>query len=136
VRDDDMAKNQSDVIRLLRQRIAELEKSSREHRTLVETVIRAKHDWENTFDSLPDLIAIIDKQHRITRVNKAMAGKLGLLPKEVIGKTCFELVHKTDKPPDYCPHALLLRDGKAHTIEVKEDLIGGDFIVSVSPMYN
>ncbi len=136
MRDDGRTKNRFDEIKLLRQRIAELEKSTRENRDLVESVIRAKLEWENTFDSLPDLIAIIDRQHRITRVNKAMAGRLGLLPKEVIGKTCFELVHRTDKPPDYCPHALLLKDGQMHTIQVMEKLIGGDFIVSVSPMYD
>ena len=32
--------------------------------------------WEFAFDSVPDLIAIIDRRHRIVRVNQPMAEKL------------------------------------------------------------
>ncbi|MGE5664771.1 MAG: GAF domain-containing protein, partial [Deltaproteobacteria bacterium] len=38
-----------------------------------EALRRAKEDWEQTFNTVPDLIAILDSDHRIIRVNKAMA---------------------------------------------------------------
>jgi PAS domain-containing protein len=45
-------------------------------------------------------------------------------------------MHGTDEPPLFCPHMQLLEDGFEHTAEVHEDRLGGDFIVSVSPLHN
>ncbi|OPY37172.1 MAG: sensory histidine kinase AtoS [Methanoregula sp. PtaU1.Bin051] len=102
-----------------------------------ETALRhAKEEWERTFDAVPDLIALIDTHHRIFRVNRAMAESLGLSPHEVIGKRCYEIVHRTHAPPAFCPHALLLKDGMEHSSEIHEDHLGGDFMVTSSPLRN
>ncbi|MGF7119388.1 PAS domain S-box protein [Methanobacterium oryzae] len=99
-------------------------------------IIQAKNDWENTFDTVPDLIAILDHQHRVVRVNKAMADRLGLTPAECVSLPCYRAVHGSNKPPSFCPHSQLLEDGLEHTTEVNEDILGGHFIVSVSPLNN
>ena len=101
-----------------------------------ETAIRATKDWEHTFDAVPDLIAIIDTEYRVVRANKAMAARLGVTPEECVGLTCYRVVHGADKPPSFCPHRQLLKDGFEHTKEVHEDALGGDFIVSVSPLHD
>jgi len=137
VEDESKTKRQLiDEARELRRKNADLEKSEIEHKRLANLVIRAKKEWEYTFDSIPDLVALIDRQHRIIRVNKAMANRLGLSPKEVIGRTCHESVHNAKMPPGFCPHVLLLRDGNVHTAEVHEETLGGVFLVSVSPLYD
>ena len=101
-----------------------------------EVVLRAKSEWERTFDSMPDLIAILDTRHRIVRVNKAMAQRLGFRPEECIGLECFKCVHKLNMMPEFCPHARTLADGKEHIAEVHEDNLGGDFIVSTTPLFD
>ncbi len=102
-----------------------------------ETALRqAKDEWERTFDAVPDLIALIDTEHRIFRVNRAMAESLGLTPGEAVGKRCYEVVHRTREPPAYCPHAMLLKDGQEHSSEIHEDHLGGDFMVTSSPLRN
>jgi PAS domain S-box-containing protein len=101
-----------------------------------ETAVRATKDWEHTFDTVPDLIAIIDTNYRVTRANSAMASKLRMTPEECIGLTCYSVVHGTTKPPSFCPHMQLLKDGFEHTAEVCEGCLGGYFIVSVSPLYD
>jgi len=95
---------------------------------------RAKVDWERTFDSVPDLIAILDNQHKIVRANRAMAEALGTTPEKCVGLECFRCVHKTDRPPDFCPHSKALLDGQEHTAEVHEHVLSGDFLVSASPL--
>ena len=75
-----------------------------------EALSRAKDDWERTFDAVPDLISLLDARHVILRVNQAMAGKLGITPEQAVGKHCYQCVHGLLYPPDYCPHARLLRD--------------------------
>ncbi|MGO9415737.1 MAG: PAS domain S-box protein [Syntrophobacteraceae bacterium] len=105
-----------------------------ERRHAEERVLRAKEDWERTFDAVPDLIAILDKDYRIVRVNKAMAAKLGLVPAECVGLMCYQAVHGTSEPPLFCPNRQLLRDGIEHTTEIYEERLGGDFVLSVSPL--
>ena len=95
---------------------------------------RAKNDWERTFDTVPDLIAILDNNHKIVRANKAMTQQLGVTPQQAIGQNCYSCVHGTSLPPEFCPHAKTLQDGKEHVAEVHEARLGGDFLVSTTPL--
>jgi two-component system CheB/CheR fusion protein len=97
-------------------------------------ILRAKQEWERTFDSVPDLIAVMDAQHRIIRVNKAMAGRLGVAPDECVGRACYMDIHGTDGPPKHCPHLMTLADGQEHVAEVQEERLGGDFLVTTTPL--
>lgn len=103
-------------------------------RRMQAVILNAKHQWEHTFDVIPDLIAIIDKDHRIVRVNRAMAGKMGLEPKDILGRKCYELFHKTSGPIESCPHSLLLHDNQEHAAEIYEKEFDAYFLVSVSPL--
>jgi len=47
-----------------------------------ESVRRAKQEWERTFDTVPDAIAIIDPDHGVVRVNRAAADRLGVAPED------------------------------------------------------
>jgi len=94
----------------------------------------AKEEWELTFNSVPDLIAILDTRHQIVRVNKAMAERLGTTPEKCIGLHCYETVHARSCPPDFCPHTITCQDGKEHVAEVNEPRLGGVFSVSTTPM--
>jgi PAS domain S-box-containing protein len=93
---------------------------------------RAEEDWARTFDSVPDLIALLDDQHRLTRVNRAMAERLGRQPTECVGLRCYEAVHGLDAPPPFCPNTKTLHDGQQHTVDLHEDRLQGDFIVSTT----
>ena len=98
--------------------------------------IRAREEWERTFNTVPDLIALIGTNYRIMRVNKAMADRFGRTPEACIGLVCHEVVHNALVPPEFCPHNLTCRDGREHVAEVHEDQLGGDFIVSTTPLRN
>jgi len=99
-----------------------------------ESLVRAKEEWELTFDSVPDMIAILDNQHRIMRVNKPMARRLGLKPEECVGLPCYKYVHGLSAPPSFCPHSRTICDGSQHFDEVNEENLGGDFLVSTTPL--
>ena len=101
-----------------------------------EKLFQVTERWKRTFDAVPDLIAIIDTDFRIVQVNRAMAERLGAAPTECIGQVCYEAIHKTEGPPSYCPHVQTLEDCHEHRAEVSEDGLGGDFIVTTSPIYD
>ena len=105
-----------------------------ERKQTEESVRRAKEEWERTFDSVPDLIAILDDQHRIVRVNKAMAARLACAPEQCVGLHCYKAVHGTDAPPAFCPHTKTITDQREHIEEVREDRLEGDFLVSTNPI--
>jgi PAS domain S-box-containing protein len=95
-------------------------------------ILRAKQEWERTFDAVPDLIAILDQEHTIVRINRAMAAAVNLEPQDLVGRKCYELVHHSSGPPPFCPHAQLLIDGAEHTAEVQA--LGRTLLVSASPL--
>ncbi len=97
-------------------------------------ILRAKEEWERTFDSVPDMIAIMDDEHRIVRANRAMAERLGCTPEQCAGQVCYTCVHGTTAPPAFCPHVQTLADGREHVAEVHEERLGGDFLVSTTPL--
>ncbi len=101
-----------------------------------EALVRAKEEWERTFDAVPDLMSILDDQHRIVRVNEAMADRLGLAPEQCIGLKCHEAVHGLSNPAAFCPHALTCQDNQQHVVELHEPRLGGHFLVSTTPLCN
>jgi PAS domain S-box-containing protein len=103
-----------------------------ERRRGEEALRRATEEWERTFDAVPDLIAILDDDHRIVRANRAMAQALGQEPVDLAGLKCYEHMHGASCPPSFCPHAKLLADGREHNAEVHE--LGRDFLVTASPL--
>ena len=107
-----------------------------EHKRAEEAIVRAKEEWERTFASVPDLITVLDDQHRIVQVNDAMARRLGKLPEECAGLICYKAVHGMDEAPSFCPHLATLNDGQQHSTEIHEDRLGGDFLVTATPLYN
>ncbi len=80
-------------------------------------VLQAKEEWERTFEAVPDLIAILDNDHHLVRVNRAMAAALGAEARELAGKVCYELMHHSTCPPEVCPHSRLLQDSQAPSAE-------------------
>ncbi len=97
-------------------------------------LLRAKREWERTFDSVPDLIAILDPQHRIVRANREMALRIGVTPEECVGRLCHECIHGSRDVPVFCPHGRTMADGQEHIAEVHEETLGGDFLVSTTPL--
>ncbi|HID02574.1 MAG TPA: PAS domain-containing sensor histidine kinase, partial [Desulfobacterales bacterium] len=78
---------------------------------------KAKAEWERTFDAVPDMISILDDQHRIVRANKAMVDSLGISFQDIIHSKYYKIVHGSDEPPSFCPHVKLLQDHQSHTVE-------------------
>lgn len=128
-------------------RIAELERQVEELASEVQRLRRAvdeahasqaaasvaASEWEAMFHSLPDLVSVIDCDHRIVRLNRQMADRLNVSPEEAVGRPCYELVHASGSPPAFCPHALALRDGRPHAAEIYEPTLDAFFLVSASP---
>jgi PAS domain S-box-containing protein len=81
----DTKKTKSQLIeelKSLRRRIEGLEKDINLH---------AKQEWENTFNTIRDLIFITDREGVVRQANLSLADKLGVKPHDLIGKPCWEI---------------------------------------------
>jgi len=113
-----------------------LHREVNERKRVEKAIEKAKREWEQTFDTVPDLIAIIDQNHKILRINRAMAEKLNIHPRDAIGLNCHEVCHGTDEAVPGCPLRQSLKDGNEHSAEIFENRLGGTFLVSVTPLRN
>jgi len=137
-----LARAHEDLERRVKERTGELSHANellreevRERQRAEEAVRTAAEEWRKTFDAIPDLILLLDPEHRIVRVNQATAKTLGRSPAELVGVHCFRCVHGTEAPIESCPHARTLSDGQEHTGEVYEASLGRHFLVSTTPLF-
>jgi len=86
-----------------------------------ELLLQTKQDWEDTFDSITDMITVHDKDYNIIRANKA-AQKLLKLPnlEEILNVKCYKYYHGTDGPPPGCPSCDCLTTKQSCNFELFE----------------
>jgi PAS domain S-box-containing protein len=97
-------------------------------------LIKAKKDWERTFDAITDMVFLLDKERRIVRVNKATIERLCMSRQQIIGRQCREIMDPKSHPVERCPIAKTVRDNLPHTQEIEDTNLGGFFICSSSPI--
>jgi two-component system cell cycle sensor histidine kinase/response regulator CckA len=99
-----------------------------------EALVRAKEDWEKTFDAITDMVMLLDNKHRIIRVNSSAAKALNATKESLVGKKCYEAVHGQKRRIGQCPLTLTIKTLKPQTKEITEAKLGGTFICSTSPI--
>ncbi|MBU2257910.1 MAG: PAS domain S-box protein [Candidatus Omnitrophica bacterium] len=101
-----------------------------------DALLHAAEEWRTTFDSISDMVSIIDRDYKIIRVNKSFADRLKMRPQEVIGKTCYELFHGTKEPSAACPHKCTLETKMPQRSEYLEPHFDMYLEVTTSPIFN
>ena len=100
-----------------------------------EQIKLAKAEWEQTFDAIPDIIAVIDNQHVIRQANKALAARLGINREELIGKHCYKAMCGLGKAHSNCPGSLAIVKVKEQVEERFVKKLKGHYLISCTPMY-
>jgi len=91
-------------------------------------------EWHTTFDSISDLASTHDKDFKITKANKALVHFANMRLEELLGKTCYEVIHGTKEPLPNCPHAKVMKTKRPVTKEFFDTNLGMHLEVSVSPI--
>lgn len=103
---------------------------------LFKKVSEAHKEWENTFNSIEDPVAIVSKDSKILRVNAAFAKKMNTYPEEMIGKKYCVLFHNKDSPIQFCLHKNKHRLGKAFSEEVYDKSSGMTTLITCNPYHD
>jgi PAS domain S-box-containing protein len=99
-----------------------------------ELAIKAR-EWEHTFNSISDMVVILDRDCRIMKANKAAIAFLGA-DTELLGRNCYELHHQDGLRPEACSCRDTFDVGKSATSEFYEPRFGRFVEVSTSPIFN
>lgn len=98
---------------------------------LFEDVSKAKTQWETTFDSVSEGIAIVDEHHDVLRLNQAAADIVGGRVQDLIGRKCYEVIHRLCDVPATCPMSL---EGQGRVVSEHESPDGRTLELVVDPM--
>lgn len=112
-----------------------LEDERREARKSLEL---ANVQWRETFDTIPDMLMVLDQSHQIVNINKAARERLDISESgsgSLVGP-CFQHIHGLSHPPEGCPHSALLLDRQPHEAEVFVQHLNSYFNISVNPTFD
>ncbi len=71
--------------------------------------------WLELFDTLDQMVSIIDDEFNIIKINRKMYEFFG----NVVGRKCYEVLHSTTSPPQYC-QVLAFKEGRGDVGEFYE----------------
>jgi PAS domain S-box-containing protein len=111
-----------------------LTREMEERERVTKLIVSAKREWEGTFDSVQDMVVVIDSGRRVRRLNLAMAHRLGLSPRDVVGRDCAFLFDSPDRPGERSGEMLAMTDGRYHSKELSIPRLRGEFLVTASPL--
>ena len=118
--------------------LVSLQEEVRERKRMAEDMIlQSKQDWEETFNSITDIVTIHDKDYNIIKANRAAEAILKL-PDLQINKTikCFNYYHGTDCPPTGCPSCDCYKTGKPASFELFEPHLDKYVEITAIPRLN
>lgn len=107
-----------------------------ERRRAREEIERWQQDWEDIFQSISDPAMILDPDFRVLAVNRAGVAAMGRRKEEIVGRSCYLVVHGMSAPPERCPMRHLLASDLHARVDMEVDLFGGVSLVSCTPMFN
>ncbi len=99
---------------------------------LMGTVSSSQRQWEDTFDSIDDLVLVHNSDGRILKVNRALAARLQTPPREIVGRTVREALRQGNSPWNRCPYC----ESAAGAAEKFDSSFGGYFHSTDSALHD
>lgn len=84
-------------------------------------------------DALPFYVMLIDEEHHILQVNKAVQTHIGVAPEDIIGKYCPKVIHGIDGPFEGCPLEEAVEKNEAVEREVFDSQSGRWLLSAIYP---
>ncbi len=105
-----------------------------ERRLMQEQITAAAEQWQATFDSIGDLVMILDPEFRILRCNAATVSFLDLPLSRILTCRCHNLMHGTDGSVARCPVEKTMQTGRHEEAEIFHEGKKAWLLVSADPI--
>ena len=125
----------------VKQRTADLARANEDLRTeikerkLAEDALRvARDDWENIFESISDIVMILDRDRRILDCNRFAVTGLQKPKEKIIGQFCYDIFQCKEHLDGTCLHEKLLVSKQPDTMDKETEMQGGSYLVTIAPV--
>jgi PAS domain S-box-containing protein len=101
-----------------------------ENLQLIQRISASQKRWANTFDAMPELSLVHDREFRIQQVNRALLARLGWEhePEKLVGQLAGEVLRKPGATWKNCPYC----ESQKAEVEAPDPVIDSYSIVSTS----
>jgi signal transduction histidine kinase len=89
-----------------------------------------KERWEKTFNAIPDIITLQNKNRVIIKANKAAIDFFKINGKDLIGQYCYKMFHGSSGPCSGCPASVTLSTSLFSSQPIFHKELGKSFLVS------
>ncbi|MEL7561519.1 MASE3 domain-containing protein [Dehalogenimonas sp. 4OHTPN] len=107
-----------------------------DRKELEANLTRAAMEWQATFDSITDVIMLLDRHHKIIRTNRAFETTFHIPASEAVGKHCHDIVHGLGMAPGFCPHSRTMSCAGSAREEFFEPKLGIYIEATTLPTFN
>lgn len=105
-----------------------LEKEMKRRQGQEQLVLQAKKEWERTIDAIPDMIALIDKNKHIIRMNRSLQLCVGINYEKILGEDLFQCL-----PSGIKLYQQTIKDGLSHSGEFYEKQLDAYLEITTIP---
>jgi len=117
------------------QYILAIDRDISERKKMENLVLQSKQEWEDTFNTITDMITIHDNDFNIVRANKAAEKILGLPTPGISKVKCYQYYHGKDCPPQECGSCECYKTEKPTAFEIYEPLLDMHLEVRAMPRF-
>lgn len=96
----------------------------------------SERGWLEIFNSLDDLLLLMDTEHNVKQANKGVVALVGKPMKEIVGQKCYQLLHERNEPVANCPGVRCLDTAKVETLDYYEPESDKYLLIKATPMLN
>ncbi len=114
----------------------QLDASNQQLRASEQEIRGKEQEWRESFNSLEDVMLLIDKDFNIEKINDNGLKLLGKSEGDVVGRKCYEVIHGLNTPWEGCSLKKSLETGKVESVERFEKDLGGYFSIKTSPVFD
>jgi len=94
-------------------RVREVQK---EYLPLLEELSKSEQEKSVILDAMTELVLYLDADLKVIWANKAMHAAFSLVPGQLNGRHCFEVLHRRNKACSSCPAEKTLKTGEPHEV--------------------
>ncbi len=112
----------------------QLRAANQQLRASEQQIRKMEKNWRESFNSLEDVMILIDKDFNVEKINANGLKLLGKSEKDVVGKKCYEIIDGMNTPIEECPLKKSLETGKVESIERFNKNFDRYFSIKCSPV--
>ena len=114
----------------------QLDAQNQQLRASEQEIREMEEDWRQSFNSLEDVMILINRDFTIEKINANGLKLLGKSHADAVGKKCYEVLHGLNAPSEGCPLKKSLKTKKVESIDRFDKDFRGYFSIKVSPVFD